>query len=177
MQFGEQILPGAHRVVLKKLSDLRGDFVKTYARSVYAAAGVAFESGEEYYSVSHKDVVRGMHFQTPPHDHAKIVYCVAGAVEDVLLDLRQGPGFGKFVSVTLSAQSPELILAPKGIAHGFRALTDGSIMVYKTSTEYAPHNDRGIRWDSFGFDWHCAAPVVSERDRGHPAFADFQSPF
>jgi len=177
MQFLEQILPGAHRVLLTRLSDVRGDFVKTYSHTMYAAAGVDFQFREEYYSISEKNVIRGMHFQAPPHDHDKIVYCAIGAVEDVLLDLRSGPGYGKYRSMLLSAKRPELIVVPKGVAHGFRALNNGSLMVYKTSTEYAPQHDLGIRWNSFGFDWRCDSPILSERDCHHPPFADFQSPF
>ena len=177
MQFSEEILPGAWRVRLERLADARGEFVKTYSHNLFLSAGVDFQFREEFYSVSQKDVIRGMHFQTPPHDHDKIVYCAAGAVEDVLLDLRKGADYGKHISLTLSADRPELIVVPRGIAHGFRSLKDGSLMVYKTSTEHAPKHDMGIRWDSFGFEWRCESPILSARDLRHQAFADFTSPF
>ena len=177
MQFAHELLPGATLVSLKRFEDARGSFVKTYARSVFEAAGVDFDFREEFYSFSHKDVVRGMHFQLPPHDHAKLVYCPAGVVLDVLVDLRRGAGFGRVASVVLSADEPAILVIPSGIAHGFKALRDESLMVYKTSTEHAPSHDAGIRWDSFGFDWDVAAPIVSARDAGHPALADFASPF
>jgi dTDP-4-dehydrorhamnose 3,5-epimerase len=177
MEFAKEILPGVHRLGLKRLADARGDFVKTFSRSVYGAAGVSFDFAEEYYSTSHKDVIRGMHFQIPPHDHGKIVYCAVGAVRDVLLDLRKGPGYGKAVSLVLSADAPELLVIAKGVAHGFAALQDNSLMVYKTNTEYAPQHDRGIRWDSFGFDWKVSNPLLSDRDKLHPPFAEFASPF
>ena len=177
MQSTRDILPGAVLVPLRRVGDLRGSFVKTYARSVFESAGVDFDFREEFYSFSHKDVVRGMHFQRPPHDHAKLVFCPAGAVLDVLVDLRRGAGFGRVASVVLSADEPAILVIPSGIAHGFKALRDDSLMVYKTSTEHAPSHDAGIRWDSFGFDWGVAAPVVSTRDAGHPALADFASPF
>ena len=177
MQFLEEILPGALRVRLKRLCDARGDFVKTFSQTLYGSAGIEFEFREEYYSTSKKDVIRGMHFQTPPHEHDKIVYCAAGAVEDVLLDLRRGSGYGKSCSVLLSDDRPEVIVIPKGVAHGFRSLKDGSLMVYKTSTEYAPQHDTGIHWNSFGFDWRCDSPILSDRDLGHPLFSEFKSPF
>ena len=177
MQFSRELLPGAVLVTLKRFEDARGSFVKTYARSVFEGAGIDFDFREEFYSFSHKDVVRGMHFQRPPHDHAKLVCCPAGAVLDVLVDLRRGAGFGRVASVVLNADEPAILVIPSGIAHGFKALRDDSLMVYKTSTEHAPSHDAGIRWDSFGFDWDVAAPIVSARDAGHPALADFASPF
>lgn len=177
MQFEKEVLPGTWVVRLLRFADTRGTFVKTFARSVFKAHGADLDFLEEFYSVSHRDVVRGMHFQLPPHAHAKLVYCAAGAVEDVLLDLRPGSGYGGVACVALSDEAPAVVLIPPGVAHGFRSLIDNSLMVYKTSSEHMPSHDAGIRWDSFDYDWRCAAPVVSERDRGHPTFADFASPF
>jgi dTDP-4-dehydrorhamnose 3,5-epimerase len=177
MEFKRELLPGVAHVTLRRFGDLRGSFVKTYARSVFDANGETFDFREEFYSFSHKDVIRGMHFQLPPHDHVKLVYCPLGAVLDVLVDLRRGPGQGRVASVVLGEDEPSLLMIPAGVAHGFKALRDNSLMVYKTSTEHAPTHDAGIRWDSFGFDWDCAAPVLSARDAGHPGLSDFATPF
>jgi dTDP-4-dehydrorhamnose 3,5-epimerase len=177
MQFDKDLLPGVRHVLLKAFEDDRGRFVKTFSKQAFDANGEPFELREEFYSVSRKDVVRGMHFQVPPHDHAKIVFCAAGAVLDVMLDLRAGAGQGRIASVILRADEPALLVIPRGIAHGFRSLADDTLMVYKTSTGHSPEHDKGIRWDSFGFDWQVDAPVISERDRAHPAYADFASPF
>lgn len=177
MDFSRELLPGVRLVAQQRFSDARGSFVKTYARALFDEHGLPFDFREEFYSFSHRDVIRGMHFQVPPHDHAKLVYCPQGAVLDVLVDLRRGPGQGRVASVVLGEDEPALLFIPSGIAHGFKALADRSLMVYKTSTEHAPEHDRGIRWDSIGFDWDCARPVVSQRDAGHPRLADFQSPF
>jgi dTDP-4-dehydrorhamnose 3,5-epimerase len=183
MKFVEELLPGTYRVQLNRFQDSRGSFVKTYAKSVFDEAlqnvpgASTFDFREEFYSTSARDVIRGMHFQLPPHDHVKLVYCAAGSVLDVLLDLRQGPGYGHTASLVLDSESPSLVLVPRGVAHGFRSLTDRSLMVYKTSTEHAPSHDAGLRFDSFGFNWGCEQPVLSERDQRHPAFGSFQSPF
>lgn len=185
MQFDKELLPSTWLVNLKRFEDARGSFVKTYACSVFDAAlprtgGLgesAFDFREEFYSLSNKNVVRGMHFQLPPHDHVKLVYCAVGAVQDVLLDLRKGPGFGRSVAVRLDADTPQLLFIPKGIAHGFVSLCDSSLMVYKTSTEHTPSHDAGVRFDSFGHDWGCELPILSVRDQNHPSFADFVSPF
>lgn len=183
MDFSEELLPGTWLVRLKRFDDARGSFVKTYSRSVFDAVMACvpglgrFELHEEFYSWSGRDVVRGMHFQTPPHDHAKLVYCAAGTADDVLLDLRRGPGYGRVASVRLDAEAPSLVVVPSGVAHGFRALADRTLLIYKTTSEHAPSHDAGIRWDSFGHDWGCSAPVLSARDAVHPALADFDSPF
>jgi dTDP-4-dehydrorhamnose 3,5-epimerase len=177
MEFTRELLPGARMVTLRRVGDLRGTFIKTYARSVFDANAEPFDLREEFYSISHKDVIRGMHFQLPPHDHVKLVYCPVGAVLDVLVDLRRGHGQGRVASVVLSEDEPSLLVIPKGVAHGFKALRDNSLMVYKTSTEHFPTHDAGIRWDSFGFDWDVSAPIVSARDTSHPALADFDSVF
>lgn len=177
MQIKTGPLPGVSVIELKKFDDLRGSFVKTFSGKVWKAAGIDVEMREEFYSVSAKNVLRGMHFQVPPEDHAKVVYCPVGAVLDVLLDLRAGPTYGKAVGVSLDAREPKLLVIPRGIAHGFLSLTDDSVMVYKTSTEHSPAHDMGLRWDSFGFNWPVENPVLSARDAAHPALADFSSPF
>lgn len=177
MQPNKQLLPGTWLFGLNRIDDLRGAFVKTYARTTFTSHNLNFEFAEEFYSLSKKDVIRGMHFQLPPHDHVKMVYCPVGAVLDVLLDLRGGPGYGRTASVILSEDNPGLVVIPKGVAHGFRSLTDKSLMVYKTSTEYAPTHDSGVRWDSFGFDWQCRSPILSERDLKHPELNLLLTPF
>lgn len=173
----KELLPQTWLIQLPLMEDLRGAFVKTLSKSMLDKIGCQFDLREEYYSTSKKDVVRGMHFQMPPHDNVKIVYCVTGSVLDVLLDLRPGLTHGKSCSATLDSSVPSLLIIPKGVAHGFRSLIDGSLMVYKTSSEYAPEHDAGILWNSFDFDWGLSNPILSNRDMTHTAFKDFQTPF
>lgn len=177
MEIISELLPNAYLIRPKQFRDSRGTFIKSYAASLFKELGLNFDMQEEFYSSSNRDVIRGMHFQTPPHAHDKLVYCVQGSVDDVLLDLRPGLHYGRTASALLSAETADMILMPKGIAHGFRSLEDNSIMVYKTSSEYALNNDKGIRWDSFGHDWKCGRPELSTRDLSHPTFADFTTPF
>lgn len=172
-----ELLPGVHVVRLGRSQDARGEFVKTFARSALVSVLADFELHEEFYSTSARDVVRGMHFQVPPYQHVKLVYCAQGAVLDVVLDLRRGPGFGRAAGITLDARVPTLLIIPAGVAHGFRALVDGSLMVYKTNAEHKPSHDQGIHWDSFGHDWGVTQPIVSARDAAHPALDGFESPF
>jgi dTDP-4-dehydrorhamnose 3,5-epimerase len=161
-------------------TDHRGEFVKTYHDQTFRELGLPFETREEFFSTSRQHVLRGMHFQIPPADHVKLVYCITGAVLDVVLDLRrQSPTYGQAVAEELSAANRRAFYIPSGFAHGFLALTEGALMVYKTSTVHAPACDRGIRWDSFGFAWPLGGvpPILSQRDQDFPALADFHSPF
>jgi len=173
----KELLPQAWLVKLARIGDLRGVFVKTLSKSMLDKIGCQFELREEYYSESKKDVIRGMHFQTPPHDHVKIIYCVSGSVLDVLLDLRPGPTYGKSCSTMLESSAPSLLIVPKGVAHGFRSLTDDALLVYKTSSEYSPEHDTGILWNSFKFDWGLDNPILSDRDTNQCNFKDFTTPF
>jgi len=177
MKLLDELLLGAWLVELNCLKDERGSFTKTYVADAFKDMGIPFNCEEEYFSVSHRNVLRGMHFQTPPFDHAKLVYCPVGAVLDVLLDIRSGNGFGKTASIELKSSQSLAIYIPPGIAHGFKALEEQSLMVYKTSTQYAPKNDAGIAWDSFGFDWHTSDIIISTRDQTHPGLNQFVTPF
>lgn len=177
MQIIEELLPGCFLIQAKGIEDQRGRFVKTYHADLSAELGINMVMQEEFYSMSHKDVVRGMHFQLPPHAHDKLVYCPHGAVLDVVLDIRLGTDYGRVASTELSGENGRLLFIPKGIAHGFMALTDAALMIYKTSTVHAPQADHGIRWDSFDFDWGPKLPILSLRDQQHGALNDFVSPF
>lgn len=173
-----QPFPGTHLLQPKVFVDQRGDFVKTFHVGLYAELGIAFTPAEEFYSTSRKNVLRGMHFQLPPHDHSKLVFCLRGRVLDVLLDLRRSsPTYGRFASAELSSENHHQFFIPSGIAHGFVALEEHSVMVYKTSTVHAPTHDAGVRWDSFGFDWGTDSPIISDRDQRFPALKDLISPF
>lgn len=172
-------LPGVYILQPRRFQDARGSFVKTFHRETFRDLGLdGFSPAEEFYSVSGRNVIRGMHFQIPPADHAKLVYCPHGAVLDVVLDLRRNsPTAGRFIAVELSAASGRSVFVPVGCAHGFLSREDDTLMIYQTSTVHSPTHDAGVRWNSFGFHWPCEAPVMSERDRNLPALAEFASPF
>jgi len=172
-----EILPGCHLLETKRFEDHRGDFVKTFHASDFVTLGLPSSWREEFYSTSRKNVLRGMHFQTPPFHHDKLVYCIRGRVLDVVVDLRHGTNFGVAAAVELSAENHRVLYIPKGIAHGFLALEDDSMMVYKTTAEHEPAHDAGILWNSFGFEWPVNAPVISSRDEGFPSLNQFSSPF
>lgn len=177
MQILKELLPGCYLLHPKRFDDQRGCLVKTYHEGLFADLGIRFEIREEFFTISRRNVIRGMHFQAPPHAYDKLVHCVRGAVLDVLLDLRKGPHFGRLATADLSADNQSAIYIPKGIAHGFASLSDETQMLYKTSEMHAPAADFGIRWDSFGFEWGITEPIISARDLQHAALADFASPF
>ena len=158
--------------------DERGLFVKVFQRSAFAQLGLRSDFVEEYYSVSAHRVLRGLHCQLPPHDHAKLVYCVAGKVMDVGLDLRRkSTTYGHHVAFELSENDGAVLYLPPGIAHGFYVRSAGATLLYKVTSEYAPNHDSGIRWNSAGIEWPDESPVVSERDSRLPALKEFDSPF
>jgi len=171
-------IAGCQEVQPRVMHDARGSFVKVFHADAFRELGLATEFTEEYYSHSHKGVIRGMHFQTPPADHAKMVYCVRGEVFDVVLDLRVGsPTYGQAATFVLSAEAGNYVYIPKGLAHGFCALSDTATLVYKVTTVYAPQSDAGVLWSSVDVDWPVETPILSERDARFPRFDQFESPF
>lgn len=166
-----EIFPNIHR-------DLRGAFIKTFHAPTFEEFGLCSQFMEEYYSISNKNVVRGLHFQLPPEDHNKLVYCVSGSVKDVVVDLRlNSPTYGNYVIFELSAERGNLIYIPQGMAHGFCVLSNSCTMIYKTSTIYSPAQDSGIRWDSVGINWPNENLIISDRDKSFLSLKDFKSPF
>lgn len=171
-------LSGAFLITLPSFEDQRGNFTKTFQHSFFGQEHIDFKLQESYFSLSFKDVIRGMHFQLPPHDHAKIVYCPQGSILDVIVDLRKGSAtYGQYYAAELSADNHLAYYIPKGFAHGFKALNDNAMTYYLVSSEYSREHDTGIRYDSFGFDWECAMPVLSERDLSFSTLQSFESPF
>lgn len=158
--------------------DDRGSFIKTFHTASYKKLGLDYQFCEEYYSRSFKNVIRGLHFQNPPMDHSKLVYCIEGSVFDVIVDLRVGsPTFGMFDTFTLSAETANILYIPRGLAHGFCSNTQVSTMIYKTSTVHDVESDTGILWNSLDIPWPTNNPVISERDKQFISFKDFKSPF
>lgn len=171
-------IDGCYEIQPRVMEDARGRFVKVFHEGAFGELGLETRFAEEYYSVSHRGVVRGMHFQLPPADHAKVVYCVQGEVFDVVLDLRVGsPTYGKTATFHLSSEQGNYVYIPSGMAHGFCATSESATLVYKVTSVYTPACDTGVRWNSIGVEWPAQAPLVSDRDAGLVSFADFVSPF
>jgi dTDP-4-dehydrorhamnose 3,5-epimerase len=169
---------GCYELTPPVFQDQRGCFVKTFHADIFRQSHLETRFTEEYYSVSKRHVLRGLHFQTPPADPIKIVYCVTGQILDVIVDLRVGSStYGQFELFDLSAEKANMIYMVPGLAHGFYVLSENATVVYKASKVYSRDHDIGIHWDSVGIPWQCTDPIVSQRDADLPTFADFRSPF
>jgi dTDP-4-dehydrorhamnose 3,5-epimerase len=119
-----------------------------------------------------------MHFQTPPHDHAKIVNCVSGRVLDVVLDLRKNSqSYGKAIGKELTASNETTLFIPRGCAHGFYSYEDNSIICYVVETNHNKDSDKGDLWNSFGFKWPSEQAILSDRDLQFPTLQEFENPF
>ena len=167
----------------KKFGDHRGFFSETYNRARLAEAGFEADFVQDNHSLSvAPGVVRGLHFQSPPHAQDKLVRVVRGAILDVAVDIRAGsPSFGDHVAVELSAANWRQLLVPAGFAHGFVTLEPDTEVIYKVTAYYAPAHDHGILWcdPALGIAWPVTpeAAVVSDKDRVQPRLADIASPF
>lgn len=171
-------IEGCLILVPSKQSDERGTFVKTFHKPTFDEMGLVTSYREEYYSTSRKNVLRGLHFQSPPYDHIKVVYCIRGSVLDAVLDLRvDSPSYGHYETFELDDEECRMVYIPPGLAHGFYTLSDSAIMVYKVTTAHHPEYDHGVRWDSAGIPWPTDAPIVSQRDSKFPKFHEYTSPF
>jgi dTDP-4-dehydrorhamnose 3,5-epimerase len=159
-------------------SDARGSFVKPFNRDQYLELGLAARFDETFYSISNRNVLRGFHLQLPPHDSEKLVWVSDGAILDVVLDLRTAsPTYGRTFSAELSAANFKAMYIPKGVAHAFYVLGESATVIYQVGKCFVPAADSGILWNSAGFDWPCAAPIVSDKDRMLAPLDDFVSPF
>lgn len=178
MIFHETTIPGLIRIEPFFHADARGSFVKTFHEEEFKANGLESDFKESFYSESVKGVIRGMHFQLPPDEHVKLVFCTSGEVNDVILDLRKAsPMFGKCQSFNLSGQNRQMLYIPKGCAHGFCTISEQATVFYFTSTIHSKLNDTGVRYDSFGYNWEIINPLLSERDLSFSLVSDFISPF
>jgi len=178
MKLSATSMSGLHRLEPLIHRDERGEFVKTYHRRIFAEIGLNFHVVEEFFSTSRQGVVRGMHLQLPPVAHSKVVFCIEGCVQDVVVDLRRSsPMFGRVHSEELNDRNRHGLFIPPGFAHGFLTLSNLAVMYYLSDAEHAPACDAGIHWNSFGFSWNISAPIISQRDQDLPALSDFASPF
>ncbi len=178
IQFTECRLPGCFLVEFPAYRDHRGLFVKSFQRNAFRRQGLECDFVESFYTESGENVLRGMHFQVPPADHAKLVYCISGAILDLALDLRVGsPTFGEHEAYDLSAEYNNAAYLPRGMAHGFFVRTAPAVVVYQVTSEHSPDHDKGIHWNSFGAKWPQGSPVISRRDEALTPFLQFESPF
>jgi dTDP-4-dehydrorhamnose 3,5-epimerase len=176
MEFIKTAIPEVILIKPKVFGDDRGFFIETYKKSLFHANGIDVEFIQDNHSKSAKGVLRGLHYQLNPFAQGKLVRCVNGAVFDVAVDIRRGsPTFGKWVGYELSAENKAMLWIPPGFAHGFVTLVDDTEFVYKTTNEYAPSCDRGIKYDdpAIGIEWPQidGGLLLSAKDQQQPLLA------
>ncbi|GGH65545.1 dTDP-4-dehydrorhamnose 3,5-epimerase/CDP-3, 6-dideoxy-D-glycero-D-glycero-4-hexulose-5-epimerase [Filimonas zeae] len=178
MKFEPTDIAGLTVIHYQPFADARGGFVKTIHRESFEQEGLEWQFAESYFSISARDVIRGMHFQVPPHDHDKLVHVVKGSIIDVVLDIRNdAPTYGSWVATLLNDENRKALYIGKGLAHGFLSLEPDTIVEYHTTTQQHKACEGGVLWNSFGYEWPVAAPVLSERDKGFAAFSHAQTWF
>ena len=173
-------LPGTYLIKPSPIGDKRGYFMEYYRRDLFEEHGLVTDWAQENQSLSaHKGVVRGLHFQFPPHAETKLVRTVQGKAWDVFVDLRRDSDtYGQWDAVELSEDNQYMVYIPKGFAHGFCTLMENTLLQYKVDAFYTP-TQGGLMWNdpTLNIAWPCTDPILSERDQNLPKFADFDTPF
>lgn len=172
MLFKELDLIGAYLVEIEPRADERGFFARTFCEDEFAAAGLSIRFPQTSISYNaRRGTVRGMHFQAAPHEETKLVRCVAGAVYDVIVDVRPGsPTYLRSMGVELSAKNRSALYIPTGFAHGFQTLMDDSELLYMIDVNYVAEAALGVRWNdpSLRVEWPDPIKVISGRDEQFP---------
>ncbi len=160
--------------------DDRGYFFESFRLDRLREFGISEKFVQDNESKSQKDVLRGLHYQKPPHVQGKLVRVVKGAVLDVAVDFRKkSPTFGRWFSHELTEENKTMLWIPPGFAHGFLTLRDETIFQYKCTNYYDRESEGSIRWDDpdLNIDWNVSNPVVSGKDKQAPLFKETLSPF
>ena len=177
MNFLKTEIEGLLIIEPKVYGDDRGYFFESFSKRDFAAAAGDVEFVQDNESRSAYGVIRGLHFQKPPHSQAKLVRVIKGRVLDVAVDLRpDSPTFGRHVAVELTGDNHRQVFIPKGFAHGFSVLSEEAVFQYKCDAYYAPQREGGVAWDDpdLAIDWRIPKEdaVLSEKDAKYPRLKD-----
>jgi dTDP-4-dehydrorhamnose 3,5-epimerase len=172
MAFTEAPLPGAYLVDLAPVSDERGFFARSYCAEEFAAHGLGPPLSQCSVSYNErKATLRGMHYQIAPHEEHKLVRCTAGAIFDVIIDMRPASShFRRWFGTELNAQNRRALFVPPGFAHGFITLNEHSEVFYMIAAAHSAAHGRGVRWNdpAFGIEWPLQPSVIAARDAQYP---------
>ena len=162
--------------------DDRGYFFESYNQKKFEKIVCKTSFIQDNESKSYRGVLRGLHFQKPPFQQAKLVRCIKGEVLDVAVDIRKNSNtYGKHISVLLSGENKRQLFVPRGFAHGFLVLSESATVAYKVDNTYAPEYDAGIRWNDkeLNIQWGMneSEVIISDKDSELPFFSEFESPF
>lgn len=171
MKWHDTPIAGAYVIELEPAVDERGFFARTYDAAEFETRGVDPRIAQCSISFNARQgTLRGLHYQTAPHEETKLVRCSRGAIFDVIVDLATGRWFG----VQLTADIPLMLYVPRGVAHGFQTLIDDTEVVYQISVPHHPDSARGIRWNDpeLGIPWPFGEPILSDADRNRPLWKE-----
>ena len=174
-------IEGVYLIKPKIFNDDRGSFFESFNMKVFQKeTNQKINFVQDNQSVSSKNILRGLHFQKPPHAQAKLVRVIKGCVLDVVVDLRKkSKTYGKYILEELSEYNNHQLFLPKGMAHGFLTLEDNTIFTYKCSEFYCKDAEDSIIWNdnSIGIKWPGSKPLLSKKDQNAKKFSSFVSPF
>ncbi len=174
MIFTPTALKDATLIDIEKREDARGFFARAWCAEEYAQHDLDTTLAQCSISFNHKrGTLRGMHWQAEPHGEVKVVRCTAGAIYDVIVDVRpESPTFRKWIGVELSASNRRMLYIPKGFAHGFQTLADDTEVFYFISAFYAPDAACGARYNepAFGIVWPLPVSVIAAKDEAWPDY-------
>lgn len=164
----------------KVFEDARGYFFESYNETIFKTLGINVHFKQDNQSLSHTGVLRGLHFQAPPHAQAKLVRVITGAVLDIAVDIRKkSPTYGQHVAIELTEENKTMFYIPEGFAHGFATLRDNTIFSYKCTEIYNKESEGCVLWNdvNLNINWNMKNPLLSEKDLLGTAFDIFNSPF
>ncbi len=181
MEFQKTKFKDAWLLKPQVFEDTRGFFMESFSQKWFEEKGIDITFVQDNHSKSiKKGVLRGLHFQSPPHAQTKLVRVTNGSVYDVIVDIRNGSEtYGQWQGFELTADNFLILLIPKGFAHAFCTVEPNTEFCYKVDSYYTPESDSGIIWNdqTLGIDWPVTNPIISEKDSKLQAFSDFKSPF
>ena len=182
MKFIKTAIKGVYIIEPSVFGDNRGYFLESFNLEKFEENVYPIKFVQDNESKSSRGVLRGLHFQKPPFNQAKLVRCIDGRVMDVAVDIRKGsPTYGKHVAIELSGENKRQLFVPRGFAHGFSVLSETAVFAYKVDNTYAPDSDSGIRYDDqeLNIDWGLTEEDIqlSEKDKNLPSFKDLETPF
>jgi dTDP-4-dehydrorhamnose 3,5-epimerase len=182
MPFHTTDIPGLMVFEPKVFEDSRGYFFESYNEGLFKQAGIDLRFVQDNQSSSCYGVIRGLHYQLPPHAQTKLVRVLAGKILDVAVDLRKGsPTFGKAYSIELSAVNKKQLFIPAGFAHGFSVLSEHAEVLYKCDAMYSRESEAGVSYNdpALGIDWQIPAgkEIISDKDKVLPGIADCKNTF
>lgn len=180
MEIIESYIKGLFVIKPNVFEDDRGYFFESYNKNSFKQVGLDLDFVQDNQSLSQKGVLRGLHFQNPPHAQGKLVRVITGAVLDVAVDIRSNsPTYGKWFGEELTEQNKWMMYIPEGFAHGFLTLQNNTIFSYKCTNFYNKNSEDCILWNDkdLNINWNVTSPLLSEKDLQGKIFKDFKSIF